>query len=567
MRSVVPRAYYQSVTQGVEPVDLLRLIGSAAQDYDSMDELEQVLLPADGLHPLAAQLVAPILAFAADPKTRLPDQLLMLVRELAAHPDGEPVHQQLRAFTVTLRSLSDLDDHSVVEESTALLGWCGPDPQLSAVLLARAREYADDYRRVTPLVTAAQLDPAAAAGWLPEFLDPSRSSTVRVAAVLAMREAGLAPTASAATALAAGWSADPDALRWTTRRGRLADLVEYAAGGDPGRDAELLTTIARDGQAQARRDVAQTLADRAAAQRLPVALQALLCSFLDDPEERVRRCAYRAVVADDTLTRRQADWLADAVARGARMRRSALDALIRVGDPRWRAHAEDALRQGWTPPRLPGALAELPPPDGSLREAVLGRVVALATTIDVNRSPKATAKEQRELVGLLRVLGAAADPAVVGTLARHLAQMTWPARLWVAEFLAEAGRGNPEVLDAIGAMANGEVIYLRLLWLAGGDDAPLRAAIAVAPRRDVLAAVAAAEVFGDADPDVAARLREIRDSDADLKDRFAAAGALWELTGDPAEAAATVREALDAPWLRTRQRARELADQLGLEHA
>ncbi|MFD0593954.1 hypothetical protein ACFQZ4_16950 [Catellatospora coxensis] len=65
---------------------------------------------------------------------------------------------------------------------------------------------------------------------------------------------------------------------------------------------------------------------------------------------------------------------------------------------------------------------------------------------------------------------------------------------------------------------------------------------------------------------MAARLREIRDGDADLKDRFAAAGALWELTGDPAEAAATVREALDAPWLRTRQRARELADQLGLAH-
>ena len=58
MRGVVPQAYYQPVTQGVEPVDLLRLIGSAAHDYDSMDELEQVLLPADGLHPLAAQLVA-----------------------------------------------------------------------------------------------------------------------------------------------------------------------------------------------------------------------------------------------------------------------------------------------------------------------------------------------------------------------------------------------------------------------------------------------------------------------------------------------------------------------------
>ncbi|MFC7242262.1 hypothetical protein ACFQO7_07185 [Catellatospora aurea] len=554
------------MTQGVEPVDLLRLIGSAAHDYDSMDALEQVLLPADGLHPLAAQLVAPILAFAADPKTRLPDQLLMLVGELAAHPDGEPVRQALRAFTVTLRNLSDLDDHSVVEESTALLGWCGPDPRLSAVLLTRAREYADDYRRVTPLVAAAQLDPAAAAGWLPEFLDPSRSSTVRVAAVLAMREAGLAPTAQAGAALAAGWSADPDALRWTTRRGKLADLVEYAAGGDARRDAELLAAIARDGQAQARRDVAQTLADRAARQELPVESQALLCSFLDDPEERVRRCAYRAVVADDTLTRRQADWLADAVARGARMRRSALDALIRVGDPRWREHAEAALREGWTPPRLPGALAGLPAPDESLREAILGRVVDLATTIDVNRSPKTTAKEQRELVGLLRVLGDAPDP-VVGVLARHLAQMTWPARLWVAEFLAEAGRGNPEVIEAIGAMANGEVIYLRLLWLAGGDDAPLRAAIAVAPRRDVLAAVAAAEVFGDADPDVAARLREIRDGDADLKDRFAAAGALWELTGEPAEAAATVREALDAPWLRTRQRARELADQLGLEQA
>ncbi|MEU8004045.1 hypothetical protein AB0B66_23040 [Catellatospora sp. NPDC049111] len=554
------------MTQGVEPVDLLRLIGSAAHDYDSMDALEQVLLPADGLHPLAAQLVAPILAFAADPKTRLPDQLLMLVGELAAHPDGEPVRQALRAFTVTLRNLSDLDDHSVVEESTALLGWCGPDPRLSAVLLTRAREYADDYRRVTPLVAAAQLDPAAAAGWLPEFLDPSRSSTVRVAAVLAMREAGLAPTAQAGAALAAGWSADPDALRWTTRRGKLADLVEYAAGGDARRDADLLAAIARDGQAQARRDVAQTLADRAARQELPLESQALLCSFLDDPEERVRRCAYRAVVADDTLTRRQADWLADAVARGARMRRSALDALIRVGDPRWREHAEAALREGWTPPRLPGALADLPAPDESLRAAVLGRVVDLATTIDVNRSPKATAKEQRELVGLLRVLGDAPGPAV-GVLARHLAQMTWPARLWVAEFLAEAGRGNPEVIEAIGAMANGEVIYLRLLWLAGGDDAPLRAAIAVAPRRDVLAAVAAAEVFGDADPDVAARLREIRDGDADLKDRFAAAGALWELTGDPAEAAATVREALDAPWLRTRQRARELADQLGPERA
>ncbi|MFD0593955.1 hypothetical protein ACFQZ4_16955 [Catellatospora coxensis] len=116
---------------------------------------------------------------------------------------------------------------------------------------------------------------------------------------------------------------------------------------------------------------------------------------------------------------------------------------------------------------MPGALAELGAPDESLREAVLGRVVDLATTIDVNRSPKATAKEQRELVGLLRVLGDATDPSAVGVLARHLAQMTWPARLWVAEFLAEAGRGNPEVIEAIGAMANGEVIYLRLLWLAG----------------------------------------------------------------------------------------------------
>jgi hypothetical protein len=550
-------------------VDLLRLIGSAAHDYDRMDELEQVLLPADGLHPLAAQLVAPILAFAADSRTRLPDQLLMLVHELAAHPGGEAVRRQLRAFTVTLHNLSGLDDHSVVEESTALLGWCGPDPGLSAALLARARADADDYRRVTPLVTAAQLDPAAAVGWLPEFLHPGRSSTVRVAAVLAMREAGLPPTAEAGAALAAGWSADPDALRWTTRRGRLADLVEYAAGGDVGRDGELLATIARDGLAQARRDVAQTLADRSAQQGLPPRLQALLCSFLDDPEERVRRCAYRAVVADDTLTRRQADWLADVVARGARMRRSALDALIRVGDPRWREYAEAALRQGWTPPRLPGALPDLVPLPEPLRGAVLDRVVSLATTIDVNRSPKATAKEHRELAGLLRVLapapGAAADSAAVRTLARHLAEMTLPARLWVAEFLAEWGRGDPAVLDAIGAVANGEVIYLRLLWLAGGDDAPLRAAIAVAPRRDVLAAVAAAEVFGDADPDVVARLREIRDSDADVKDRFAAAGALWELTGDPADAAETVREALAAPWLRTRERARELADQLGLD--
>ncbi|MFD0593956.1 hypothetical protein ACFQZ4_16960 [Catellatospora coxensis] len=71
----------------------------------------------------------------------------------------------------------------------------------------------------------------------------------------------------------------------------------------------------------------------------------------------MRRCAYRAVVADDTLTRRQADWLADAVARGARMRRSALDALIRVGDPRWHEHAESALRGAG---RRPGCPARLP---------------------------------------------------------------------------------------------------------------------------------------------------------------------------------------------------------------
>ncbi|MEV4414698.1 hypothetical protein [Catellatospora sp. NPDC049609] len=549
------------MTQGVEPVDLLRLIGSAAHDYDSMDELEQVLLPGDDLHPLAAQLVAPILAFAADPKTRLPDQLLMLVRELAAHPAGGAVRDCLRAFTITLRNLSDLDDHSVVEESTALLGHCGPDPALAAALLARARAEADDYRRVTPLVTAAQLDPAAAAGWLPELLDPSRPPTVRVAAVLAMREAGLPAGPGAAAALAEGWSADPDALRWTTRKARLPGLVEYAAGR--AREEEVYPAIARDGLPQARRDVAQALADRSARGDLPDGLGALLCRLLDDPEERVRRCAYRAVVADDALTRRQAGWLALRIGQGAPMRRSALDALLRVGDPRWRDHALAALSQGWTPPRLPAALRELPVLDEPLREAVLARVLALATTIDVERSPKATANDHRELVGLLKVLERAPQPAI-GPLAAQLPQMTFPARLWVAEFLAETGKGDPAVPAALAAIANGEVIYLRLLWLAGGDDAPLRAAIAVAPRRDVLAAVAAAEVFGDADPDVAARLREIRDSDADVKDRFAAAGALWELTGDPAEAEATVREALRAPWLRTRQRAAELADQLGL---
>ncbi|WP_203740227.1 hypothetical protein [Catellatospora bangladeshensis] len=549
------------MTQGVEAVDLLRLIGSAAHDYDRMDELEQVLLPGDDLHPLAAQLVAPILAFAADPKTRLPDQLLMLVRELAAHPGGGAVRDSLRAFTITLRNLSDLDDHSVVEESTALLGYCGPDPALSAALLARARAEADDYLRVTPLVTAAQLDPAAAAGWLPEFLAESQTPTTRVAAVLAAREAGLPAGADTAAALAAGWSADPDALRWTTRKARLAGLVGYAAG--PGREEEVYASIARDGQPQARRDVAQALADRSARGDLPDGLGALLCRLLDDPEERVRRCAYRAVVADDALTRRQAGWLALKVGQGAPMRRSALDALLRVGDPRWMDHALDALRQGWTPPRLPAALVALPSLDAPLREAVLGRVLALATTIDVARSPKATANDHRELVGLLKVLEHTPEGAIA-PLAAHLPQMTFPPRLWVAEFLAEAGRGDPAVLAALAAVANGEVIYLRLLWLAGGDDAPLRAAIAVAPRRDVLAAVAAAEVFGDADPDVAARLRDIRDSDADVKDRFAAAGALWELTGDPAEAAATVREALQAPWLRTRQRAAELAEQLGL---
>lgn len=563
MRSVVPQAYYQPVTERVEPVDLLRLIGSAAQDYDRMDELELVLLPGEGLHPMAAQLVAPILAFAADPKTRLPDQLLMLLRELAAHPAGTGVREQLRAFTATLRNLSDLDDHSVVEESTALLGYCGPDRELSAVLLERARAHADDYRRVTPLVTAAQLDPAAAAGWLAEFLDPQRPPTVRVAGVLAMREAGLPATPQAAAALAAGWSADPDALRWTTRKGRLADLLRYVAAGDAAREEELYIAVARDGQPQARRDVAQALAERSGRDDLPDGLASLLCALVDDPEERVRRCAYRAVVADDELVRRQADWLVDAIARGARMRRSALDALIRVGDPRWQGFAADALRQGWTPPRLPGALLELAGLDEALREALLARVVSLTTMIDVERTPKRTANDHRELTGLLAVL-ARSPGAAVAELARHLSQMTWPARLWVAEFLAEAGPGDPAVLAALAGIANGEVIYLRLLWLAGGDAEPLRAAIAVAPRRDVLAAVAAAEVFGDADPDVADRLREIRDGEADVKDRFAAAGALWELTGDPAEAAATVREALDAPWPRTRQRARELADQLGL---
>ncbi|WP_212826459.1 hypothetical protein [Catellatospora sp. TT07R-123] len=545
------------MTGGVDSVDLLGLIRLAASDYDSMDRLEAVLLPPDGgVHPQAPMLVAPIIAYAADPAALLPDQLLRLLVDVVTHEGGEAAHGQLRFFAVNLRALSDVDDYWVAETATALLGFCGPDPALAAMLREHADDELDLYRRVTPLVAAARLDPAAAAGWLPALLAPGQPATVRVAAVFALREAGLAPADGVPEALAEGWAADPDALRWATLRASLRGLLAYAVGGDPGRTAAVLTTIARTGTEQARCDVVDAVA--ALPGELPAAVADLVAVLLDDEGERVRKRAYALVADDDTLTMRHADWLVQAIERG-RNRRSALGALIRVGDKRWRDWAVESLRGGWTPHNLPEALAALPP-EPALHEAALGRVVHLATAIDARHTTKYVA-QQRELRGLLALL----PPAMtVAPLARHLPQTTFPARLWLAQHLAVAGQDDPVAIAALAAIANGEVMYLRLLWLAGGDAEPLRDALAVAPRLDVFAAVVAAEVFGDADPDVAQRLREIRDGGGDVRDRFAAAGALWELTGDAAEVVATVREALDAPSRRTREKAAELAAQVGL---
>ncbi|MDI1466319.1 hypothetical protein QEZ54_35610 [Catellatospora sp. KI3] len=546
------------MTGGVDSVDLLGLIRMAASDYDSMDRLEAVLLPAEGgVHPQAPMLVAPIVAYAGDPAALLPDQLLRLLVDVVTHEGGAAAREQLRFFAVNLRALSDVDDYWVAETATCLLGFCGPDPALAATLRERADEELDLYRRVTPLVAAARLDPAAAATWLPALLQPEQPATVRVAAVLALREAGLAPDAAAQAALAQGWAADPEALRWATLRASLRGLLAYAVGGDPGRTAAVLTAIARTGTEQARCDVVDAVA--ALPEPLPAAVADLVTVLLDDEGERVRKRAYALVADDDTLTLRHADWLVQAIERG-RNRRSALGALIRVGDKRWQDWAVESLRGGWTPHNLPEALATLPP-DPAVHEAMLARVVHLATAIDVRQAAQSAAR-QRELRGLLDLLP---PRLTVAPLARHLPQMTFPARLWIANHLAYAGTGDPAVIAAIASIANGEVTYLRLLWLAGGDVEPLRDALAVAPRLDVLAAVVAAEVFGDGDPDVAQRLREIRDSGADIRDRFAAAGALWELTSDAAEVAGTVREALGARSRRTREEAADLAAQIGLD--
>ncbi|NUO60799.1 MAG: hypothetical protein HOV71_09690 [Hamadaea sp.] len=383
-----------------DKAELLRLVRDASLDADRVGALESALF-AGGLHPDAPVVVGALIEYAAAGEADDAESLLLTVAQVVDMLPEPTAAAALRPHRKKVLGLLAGPDPETTETAAGLLGSCGVDPALAARLrvVADAPE-TDAWLRSTAMVSAARLDPAAAARWLPAQLDSPRA----VAALDAMRTIGLPPPPTSAAALARAWAADSEQASPHS----LTKLVRYVG------DYSVLPAIAGVGDDRARSDVASALGALHALEPLSPELTDLLLALLDDSAVEVRRRAYQVVVFDAALSRRAADRLATDLSRGDRARPGAMYALIDIGDDRWQPFAGQALREGWAPPNLSAALVSAGLPWAQLREGVLRRIEAIVAGVPM--PIRRRIDELRNLVLVADRSGDATARAEVGRL-------------------------------------------------------------------------------------------------------------------------------------------------------
>ncbi|WP_285663683.1 hypothetical protein [Actinorhabdospora filicis] len=214
------------------------LLDDVALGRADSERLDTVLFR-DRLHPEAVAVIGPVIDWVADPRLAEPLIMSTLV-ELASHPGAEPTAiadaLTTRADTLLDLAVRDLtgDSGDIPREAAVLLGYCHPDPELSARVRRAAGDVTDPLLRAPLIASAARLDPAAA-DWLTGLLAPDRPPITQAAAVAAMSTIGIPATDAVYAAFIRARLAHPDPWLLTEDCG-FRRLIDYL--GDRG-DAAL----------------------------------------------------------------------------------------------------------------------------------------------------------------------------------------------------------------------------------------------------------------------------------------------------------------------------------------
>lgn len=264
----------------------------------------------------------------------------------------------LAAEADRLLPLLDDPDDEIRHAATCLLGHLPADCASAVLAALRERSRVETSPPALAGVTAAigRLAPEGGRAWLTRELAADRPAAARAGAAWAIARYGLPWTEEAGSAVVDCWrDGEPVKGPWHwSDSGMLGDIALGVA--DVRAVAAMLDALLRHGTAGvAARAVAH---DRCTAQRSArPALAPLLACAVDHPAPAVRSAAAFAVddvlaaarLAADSLAARtaaQTDALADEESTGAVFVRHALDALIRIDDPRCRI---------CSPPRSPTA--------------------------------------------------------------------------------------------------------------------------------------------------------------------------------------------------------------------
>jgi hypothetical protein len=339
--------------------------------------------------PWAVPFVAEL---AADPRTPRRVHLVNLLGAIAASDDAKPevladVRTALARETTRLVPLLDDPDVDVRHLATRLLGNLPQSEAAEVVPALRARRERERSPRVLAGLLAAvgRLAPSDNAEWLTGELAPGRPAAARAGALWAIADAGLPWSDAATEAVVDLWLNGDPLTSWIWADDPFADIV---ARIDSAPFADLCRTLFERGTADTARNAIDAVYQRCVRSRSARDdFAPLLAAGIDHPDIGVRFAAATAVrdvpaaapLAADSLAAFVTDPCAeDANSLEARLFGMALEILIALGDPRWRAPFTTALVAGRLTSDVPAMLIDTDVPcDPVLLTAVRERLAAL----------------------------------------------------------------------------------------------------------------------------------------------------------------------------------------------
>lgn len=575
-------AHHGAYGAAEDAADILRAI--ASPDPETADEgryeFASVLWHQGTVYPVTVVAVPFLVELATSAGVHQRHHLLQLLGALCdpehSNGDDQPaVHAAIAAHSdALLPQLADADPQ-VRECAAYAVAHCGPHTRDA---LEQRWPVEDDPRvRASLLLGLALHDPARSA-------DRLRSAAlgepfpVPAAAALALARAGLPFPPETIAPIAAAFAGDGEWCGpWADDTGALSEVLERADGATA---SALAAALMEDGPgaggmasgSAARIRAADAMIERFRSRRsAPVELMPRLRELLNDTDADVVAAAVQATAQAGAPAAAVADELARIAAGDGNDHRgpanTALNTLVRLGDPRWR----EPMLAAWAAGRDPAAVGLLADRAPAFDPDVL---VAVRRRLAAQIADGLTGNPVIALVSLLLAWGAAAADAVPELLA------ALPAAPWaVPAALAEIG---PAALPAVPTLREaaraGEVRTAHAVWRLTGDADPLIAAASAlvsSSRRDFSWEL---NLVADAGPAAAPLVPALRDrltgspaaTHPERETQIAAARVVWRATGAVGAVAPTVEAVLsagDVPVRSAAKLAAEMAPEAGSELA